>query len=160
MEVCVYVSVCMCMCVYICHIKMEACVCLCDCVHMCICVCVYIIYVTSKWKCVCVYVCVHMCMCVYVYVTYKWKCMCVCVWVKLIFILVIWNVDPRVLTLMRSRGSRTEPPGRWWDSWPPAPPVLRMTEMGILSLVRRVFCFRDKSFYQVLWKPKVFMFKA
>ena len=128
----------MCMCIYICHIKME--------------VCVFI------WVCICV------CECVNIYVTYEWKCMCVCVCTpsQAHFYPCHMECWPSRVNTMRSRASRTEPPGRWWDSWPPVPPVLRMTEniVGILSLVRRVFCFCDKSFYQVLWKPKVFMFKA
>ena len=133
----------MCVCVYICHIKMEVCVFMC--VHMCI-------YMPHKNGSVCLCECVRMC----VYI-------CVCVFVpqvKLIFILVVWNVDPHVLTLMRSHAGRTEPPGWRGDSWPPAPPVLHMTELGILSLVRKDFCFHDKSSYRVLWKPKVFMFKT
>ena len=134
-SVCVYVSVCICVCVYICHIKMEVCVCLCECVHMCMCVCVYMLHMNGS-----------ACVCVFVPQAHFYPC--------------CMDADSRVLALMRSRASRTEPPGRWWDNWPPVPPVLCMTETGILSLVRRVFCFCDKSFYQVLWKPKVFMFKA
>ena len=152
-EMCVSVSVCICVyvcvCLYMSYKNGSVCVYVCAYVH--ICVCVYICHIKME---VCVYVSV--CICVYIYV-------CVCVFVpqvKLIFILVVWNVDPHVLTLMRSHAGRTEPPGWQWDSWPPAPPVLHMTELGILSLVRKDFCFHDKSSYRVLWKPKVFMFKT
>ena len=153
-------------------------VCVCECVHMCMCVCVCVcLYMSYKNGSVCVYVCICAYMCVSLYMSHKngsvclyecvrmciYICVCVCVFVpqvKLIFILVVGNVDPHVLTLMRSHAGRTEPPGWRWDTWPPAPPVLHMTELGILSLVRKDFCFHDKSSYRVLWKLKVFMFKT
>ena len=79
-------------------------------VCVCVCICVYVcLFMSHKNGRVCVYVSV--CICVYVCVTYKWKCVCV-PQVKLIFILVIWNVDPRMLALMQSHAGRTEPPGR------------------------------------------------
>ena len=65
------------------------------CVYVSVCMCVYVYICHIKME-VCVCLCVCVCM------SHMNGSACVCVFVpqvKLIFILVIWNVDPRVLTL-------------------------------------------------------------